>query len=38
VHEVRRQRTGLEELFARLTDSADKGDGLSDVDTFEEPS
>jgi ABC-2 type transport system ATP-binding protein len=38
VHEVRRRRTGLEELFTRLTDSADKGDGLSDVDTFEEPS
>jgi ABC-type multidrug transport system ATPase subunit len=38
VHEVRRQRTGLEELFARLTESAESGNGLSDVDTFEEPS
>ena len=38
VHEVRRQRTGLEELFTRLTESAEKGAGLSDVDTFEEPS
>jgi ABC-type multidrug transport system ATPase subunit len=38
VHEVRRQRTGLEELFARLTESAEKESGLSDVDTFEEPS
>ncbi|TDV47090.1 ABC-2 type transport system ATP-binding protein [Actinophytocola oryzae] len=38
VHEVRRQRTGLEELFTRLTESAEKGNGLSDVDTFEEPS
>jgi ABC-2 type transport system ATP-binding protein len=36
VHEVRRQRTGLEELFARLTESAEQGDGLSEVDTFEE--
>lgn len=36
VHEVRRQRTGLEELFARLTESADQGAGLSEVDTFEE--
>ncbi len=36
VHEVRRQRTGLEELFARLTESAEQGAGLSEVDTFEE--
>jgi len=38
VHEVRRQRTGLEELFAQLTDAADHGNGLSEVDTFEETS
>ncbi|MGB3443718.1 MAG: ABC transporter ATP-binding protein [Actinophytocola sp.] len=36
VHEVRRQRTGLEELFARLTESAEQGPRLSEVDTFEE--
>jgi ABC-2 type transport system ATP-binding protein len=36
VHEVRRERTGLEELFAQLTEAAEKGNGLSDVDTFEE--
>jgi ABC-2 type transport system ATP-binding protein len=36
VHEVRRQRTGLEELFARLTESAEQSAGLSEVDTFEE--
>jgi ABC-type multidrug transport system ATPase subunit len=36
VHEVRRQRTGLEELFARLTESAEHSAGLSEVDTFEE--
>jgi ABC-type multidrug transport system ATPase subunit len=38
VHEVRRQRTGLEELFAQLTDAADRGNGLSEVDTYEEKS
>ena len=38
VHEVRRQRTGLEELFAQLTDAADQGNGLSEVDTYEETS
>ncbi|HEV2784446.1 MAG TPA: ABC transporter ATP-binding protein, partial [Actinophytocola sp.] len=33
VHEVRRQRTGLEELFARLTEADQSGPGgLSDVD------
>jgi ABC-type multidrug transport system ATPase subunit len=36
VHEVRRERTGLEELFTQLTEAAEKGNGLSDVDTFEE--
>jgi ABC-2 type transport system ATP-binding protein len=36
VHEVRRERTGLEELFAQLTEAAEKSNGLSDVDTFEE--
>jgi ABC-2 type transport system ATP-binding protein len=36
VHEVRRQRTGLEELFARLTQSAASGPQLSEVDSFEE--
>jgi ABC-2 type transport system ATP-binding protein len=36
VHEVRRQRTGLEDLFARLTDSAGREGQLSEVDTFEE--
>ncbi len=37
VHEVRRQRTGLEELFARLTESASGGSPrLSEVDSFEE--
>jgi hypothetical protein len=36
VHEVRRQRTGLEELFARLTESAAHEGQMSEVDTFEE--
>jgi ABC-type multidrug transport system ATPase subunit len=35
VHEVRRQRTGLEELFARLTESAAHEGQMSEVDTFE---
>jgi len=38
VHEVRRQRTGLEDLFARLTESSSSGSQLSEVDTFEEKS
>jgi len=38
VHEVRRQRTGLEELFARLTQSSSSGPQLSEVDSFEESS
>ncbi len=38
VHEVRRQRTGLEELFARLTQSRSSGAQLSEVDSFEESS
>jgi ABC-2 type transport system ATP-binding protein len=38
VHEVRRQRTGLEELFARLTETSSSGSQLSEVDTFEEKS
>jgi ABC-2 type transport system ATP-binding protein len=32
VHEVRRQRTGLEDLFARLTETDQNGSGPSDVD------
>jgi ABC-2 type transport system ATP-binding protein len=32
VHEVRRQRTGLEDLFARLTEADQNGTELSDVD------
>ncbi|WP_435159043.1 ABC transporter ATP-binding protein [Amycolatopsis sacchari] len=32
VHEVRRERTGLEDLFARLTQDEAEPDGLSDVD------
>lgn len=36
VHEVRRQRTGLEDLFARLTQAAANEPRLSEVDTFEE--
>ncbi|TNC21304.1 ABC transporter ATP-binding protein [Amycolatopsis alkalitolerans] len=32
VHEVRRERTGLEDLFARLTQHEDGGEGLSEVD------
>jgi ABC-2 type transport system ATP-binding protein len=35
VHEVRRQRTGLEELFARLTESGSSGPGLSEVDELD---
>jgi ABC-2 type transport system ATP-binding protein len=35
VHEATRQRTGLEELFARLTE-AEESDHLSSVDTIEE--
>ncbi|HEY0454540.1 ABC transporter ATP-binding protein [Actinophytocola sp.] len=35
VHEVRRQRTGLEELFARLTEAESTEARLSDVDTRE---
>jgi ABC-2 type transport system ATP-binding protein len=35
VHEVRRQRTGLEDLFARLTESEPTESRLSDVDTRE---
>jgi ABC-2 type transport system ATP-binding protein len=38
VHEVRRQRTGLEELFARLTEADQNGDGgLSEVDESMSP-
>jgi ABC-2 type transport system ATP-binding protein len=33
VHEVRRQRTGLEDLFARLTEVDQNGSDQSDVDT-----
>jgi ABC-2 type transport system ATP-binding protein len=33
VHEVRRERTGLEDLFARLTQDETERDGLSEVDT-----
>ncbi|XVV04688.1 ABC transporter ATP-binding protein [Actinosynnema sp. CA-248983] len=36
VHEARRQRTGLEELFARLTEAEESEEGLSAVDTIEE--
>ncbi|WP_309116846.1 ABC transporter ATP-binding protein [Saccharothrix sp.] len=36
VHEARRQRTGLEELFARLTEAQEADEGLSAVDTIEE--
>ncbi|MDQ3402523.1 MAG: ABC transporter ATP-binding protein, partial [Actinomycetota bacterium] len=32
VHEVRRQRTGLEDLFARLTEGADDADIASTMD------
>jgi ABC-2 type transport system ATP-binding protein len=32
VHEVRRQRTGLEDLFARLTEADQNGTEMSDVD------
>ncbi|NKQ57995.1 ABC transporter ATP-binding protein [Amycolatopsis sp. K13G38] len=32
VHEARRERTGLEDLFARLTQNDAEADGLSDVD------
>jgi len=32
VHEVRRQRTGLEDLFARLTEADQNGTDLSEVD------
>jgi ABC-2 type transport system ATP-binding protein len=32
VHEVHRQRTGLEDLFARLTEAEHSGTGLPDVD------
>jgi ABC-2 type transport system ATP-binding protein len=35
VHEVRRQRTGLEELFARLTESGTTGPRLSEVDELD---
>jgi ABC-2 type transport system ATP-binding protein len=38
VHEVRRRRTGLEELFARLTETSANGPQLSEVDSFEESS
>jgi ABC-2 type transport system ATP-binding protein len=33
VHEVHRQRTGLEDLFARLTEADQNGSDQSDVDT-----
>ncbi|MBW4719236.1 ABC transporter ATP-binding protein [Saccharothrix obliqua] len=36
VWEARRQRTGLEELFARLTEAEEAEEGLSAVDTVEE--
>ncbi len=36
VWEARRQRTGLEELFARLTEAEEAEEGLSAVDTIEE--
>ncbi|WP_433268515.1 ABC transporter ATP-binding protein [Actinosynnema sp. CS-041913] len=36
VWEARRQRTGLEELFARLTEAEEVDEGLSAVDTIEE--
>ncbi|GGP60486.1 ABC transporter ATP-binding protein [Saccharothrix coeruleofusca] len=36
VHEARRARTGLEELFARLTEAEDADHHLSAVDTIEE--
>ncbi|HWM04901.1 MAG TPA: ABC transporter ATP-binding protein [Actinophytocola sp.] len=35
VHEVRKQRTGLEDLFARLTEAEATAAGLSDVDNME---
>jgi hypothetical protein len=35
VHEVRRQRTGLEDLFARLTEADTPEAGLSTVATQE---
>ncbi|ONI86136.1 multidrug ABC transporter ATP-binding protein [Saccharothrix sp. ALI-22-I] len=36
VHEARRHRTGLEELFARLTEAEESDHNLSAVDTIEE--
>uniref|UniRef100_UPI0031D2B568 ABC transporter ATP-binding protein n=1 Tax=Saccharothrix mutabilis TaxID=33921 RepID=UPI0031D2B568 len=36
IYEARRQRTGLEELFARLTEAQESDEGLSAVDTIEE--
>ncbi|MEU4444714.1 ABC transporter ATP-binding protein [Actinosynnema sp. NPDC050801] len=36
VHEARRHRTGLEELFARLTEAEESEHNLSAVDTIEE--
>ncbi|MEJ2855478.1 MULTISPECIES: ABC transporter ATP-binding protein [unclassified Saccharothrix] len=36
VYEARLQRTGLEELFARLTEAQEADEGLSAVDTIEE--
>ncbi|MFI9011356.1 ABC transporter ATP-binding protein [Actinosynnema sp. NPDC053489] len=36
VHEARRHRTGLEDLFARLTEAEESEHNLSSVDTIEE--